>query len=411
MSKDGESAVDKLRVAAAVAAAQLRHDRARTALAIVGVAVAVLATTLLASVGYGVVETGQERFDASGRDLWITGGTISEGPGNFGASILNAHEVSRDIESRDDVQSAIPMAFQGVYVGNGSGEMQTVVGVGISDGGPFISYEEGELPHGDVHYANGSYDGPRFDEVVVDPRTAALFDVGVNDTLYIGGSVESARNNEVTVVGISSTFSSFLGAPTVTTYLSELQAMTGTTGTDRATFVAVDVESGENASAIAQQLERQYPEYEIRTNDEQMQSVLRQNAVVIAVGGALVVLAVVAGFALTVNILSIVVFQQREELAALTALGVSSRTLVSMVAAQGILLGALGGLLGVAVTPPFAVALNYIAAEIVGFEGLVRAPESVLVVGGAIALVVGTGAAAIAGWRTLRTVSVEQLAN
>ena len=400
-----------LRTVVAVAAAQLRHERTRTALAVVGVAVAVLATTLLAGVGYGVVETGREQFDASGRDLWITGGSISasSGSGGFGASLLNSHEVARDVEARPEVQSAIPMAFQGVYVGNDSGETRTVVGVGISDGGPFISYEEGELPHGDAHYANGSYDGPRFDEVVVDPRTAELFDVGVGDTLYVGSSVESARNNSFTVTGISSTFSSFLGAPTVTTYLSELQAVTGTAGTDRATFVAVDLTDGANATATAQRLQRAYPEYEVRTNDEQMQSVLRQNAVVLAVGAALVVLAVVAGFALTVNVLSTVVFQQREELAALTALGMSTRTLVGMVAAQGVLLGALGGLVGVAATPPSALALDFVAAELVGFEGLVQTPGSVLVVGAAIALVMGTAAAAVAGWRTVRTVSVDQL--
>jgi putative ABC transport system permease protein len=248
-----------------------------------------------------------------------------------------------------------------------------------------------------------------FEEIVIDPRTAEILEVGINDTIYVGGSAESARSNEFRVVGISSTFSSFLGAPTVTTYLSELQEVTGTTGTDKATFVTVNLRGGANASAVEQRLQQQYPDYTVRTNDEQMRSILQHNAVVIAVGGALVVLAVVAGFALTLNVLSIVVFQQKEELAALTALGVSSKTLVGMVAAQGVLLGAVGGLLGVAVTPPFVAALNYVAAEIVGFEGLVQSPVSVLALGGAIALVIGTFAAAVAGWRTLRTVSIDQL--
>ncbi|MFC4451561.1 ABC transporter permease [Halorussus aquaticus] len=401
--------MSRLRVAASVAAAQLRHDRARTVLAVVGIAVAVLSTTLLASLGYGVFETGQQKFDASGRDLWVTGGSLSKGPGGFGTSILDAHNVSRDIESREEVTSAVPMAFQAVYVGNGSGEMQTLVGVGIPTDGPFVSYEKGKLPHGDIHYQNGTYEGKMYHEIVIDPRTAEMLDVGVGDTIYVGGSVESARENEFEITGISSTFSSFLGAPTVTTYLSELQEVTGTTGTDKATFVTVNLKEGANKSAVEQELQRAYPDYTIRTNDEQMRSVLRHNAVVIAVGGALVVLAVVSGFALTLNVLSIVVFQQKEELAALTALGVSSKTVVGMVAAQGVLLGAVGGLVGVAVTPPFVVGLNYVAAEIVGFEGLVQAPGSVLVLGGAIALVIGTLAAAVAGWRTLRTVGVDQL--
>ncbi|WP_137286139.1 ABC transporter permease [Halorussus salinisoli] len=401
--------MSRLRVAVSVAAAQLRHDRARTVLAVVGIAVAVLSTTLLASLGYGVFETGQQKFDSSGRDLWVTGGSLSQGPGGFGTSILDSHEVARDVESREGVKSAVPMAFRAVYVGNGSGEMRTLVGVGVPGAGPFVSYEEGELPHGDGHYENGTYEGKMYHEIVIDPRTAEMLDVGVNDTIYVGGSVESARNHEFEVTGISSTFSSFLGAPTVTTYLSELQEVTGTTGTDKATFITVDLADDANESAMEQELQRAYPDYNIRTNDEQMRSILQHNAVVIAVGAALVVLAVVAGFALTLNVLSIVVFQQKEELAALTALGVSSKTLVGMVAAQGVLLGALGGLLGVAVTPPFVVGLNFVAAEIVGFEGLVQAPGSVLVLGATIALVIGTLAAAVAGWRTLRTVGIDQL--
>lgn len=111
----------------------------------------------------------------------------------------------------------------------------------------------------------------------------------------------------------------------MTTHLSELQEVTGTTGTDEATFVTVSLAEGADRDEVEDELQRAYPEYTVRTNDEQMRSILQHNAIVIAVGGALVVLAVVAGFALTIDVLSIVVFQQSRELAALTALGVSSK--------------------------------------------------------------------------------------
>lgn len=77
--------------------AQLTHDRTRTVLAVLGIAFAVLATTLLASVRYGVVETGQQKFDDSGRDLWMTGGPVQLAPGSVGGfknSVTNAHAVS-----------------------------------------------------------------------------------------------------------------------------------------------------------------------------------------------------------------------------------------------------------------------------------------------------------------------------
>ena len=402
--------MSKLRAAAGVAAAQLRHDRARTILAVVGIAVAVLSTTLLASVGAGVVETGQQKFDASGRDLWVTGGSF-EGAGGYGTALLNSHEVASDIQSRPDVDRAVPMAFNGVYVANNTSEPQTVVGVGVPFGGPYVQLDAGPgfEKTEDVHYANGSYDGPMTNAVIIDSRTAETFDVGVGDQLHIGGSVESARENTFRVVGISPTFSRFLGAATVTLHLSELQEVTGTTGTDRATFVTVSLKDGANASAVEADLESQYPDYTIRTNTEQMQSVLQNNAVVIAVGAALVVMSIIAGFALTVNILSIVVFQQREELAALSALGVSDGTLVAVVAGQGILLGAFGAVVGLAATPPSVVALNFVAAEVVGFEGLVQMQGRVLLLGAVIALVIGTLSAVVAGWRTLKTAGVESL--
>lgn len=60
-----------------------------------------------------------------------------------------------------------------------------------------------------------------------------------------------------------------------------------------------------------------------------------------------------------------------------------------MITAQGMLIGAAGGLLGVAATPPFAVALNHLAERFVGFENLVRTSTAVLLLGGTIALVIG----------------------
>lgn len=52
----------KTRAAVGLAVAQLRHYRVRTVLAVVAIALAVLAMTVLASVGIGVMETGTERF-------------------------------------------------------------------------------------------------------------------------------------------------------------------------------------------------------------------------------------------------------------------------------------------------------------------------------------------------------------
>lgn len=400
-----------------LAGEQLRHDRLRTVLAVLGVALAVLAATLLASVGYGVVHTGQQKFNTAGRDLWVTGGPVRITPGavgGFQSSLHNAHTVSAHIESDPRVSVASPMLFQTVYVGNGSNGVDTVVGTGVPDVGRHsasFSAGGGFTRGGRVHYANGTYAGPITHEVIVGPQIASRYDVGVGSTLHVGGTVASARRTNYTVVGVSGTFSRMLGSPTVTVPLSELQTMTGAARTDRATFVTVSLQNGADVTAVKQSIQREYPQYDVRTNKQELQAVLENQIVVIASGLTLVILAVIAGLALTVNVLALLVSQQRRSLAALRATGVSAGTLAGIVASQGVLLGLLGGLVGLALTPVCAAVLNRLAATIVGFHGLVRTPTWVFAAGLAIAVIVGGLSAAVAGWQVARVNPLDALSD
>ncbi len=403
----------RLRTVIGVALAGLRHDRTRSVLAVFGIALAVVATATLAGTGYGVIATGEERFESADRDLWITGGPVQFAPGTVGGvenSLYGAHEVSAEIERRDDVQTAVPMSFQTVYVGQNDSEFETLVGVGAPARGGSVRITEGEqFSQRDVHYANGTYDGPMTHEVVIDERTASLLNVSVGDTLHIGGTIADARQHEFTVVGISPTFSRFLGTPTVVVQLSELQEITGTTGTDSASLITVALADGADPETVSAELEREYPEYEIRTNREQLQATLERQAVVLASGASLVGLAVIAGIALTINLLLGLVYQQRRELAALQALGAAPSTLIGFTVVQAIVLGLLGGVLGVGLTVPLATLLNQVATALVGFENVVRTPTFVLQGGFAIALVMSVLGAAVAGWRVSRLSPADEL--
>lgn len=405
--------VTKARAVVGIAVSQLRHDRGRTILAIVGICLAVLSMTVLASVGLGVVETGEEKFDASGRDIWITGGAIELAPGSVGGfenTVYDSHTMAEDIGSRQDVRTAVPMAFQTVYVSSNTSEFETLIGTGAPARGGSVQITDGKsFSQSDVHYADGSYDGPMTNEVVISPQTASLLNVSVNDTLYIGGSLGSARRNEFRVVGISPTFSNFLGTPTVVLQLSELQEVTGTTGTDRATMITVDVEDDASVATVERELQTTYPEYEIRTNREQLQATLQRQAVLIAAGLSLVALAVIAGITLTTNLLLSLVYQQRETLAALRAQGAATSTLVGIVAVQSVLLGVTGGVLGAAMTIPSVRVLNEVAYALVGFEDVVSVQPQVLSAGVTAALVIGVVGALVAGWRVAQFSPLEQL--
>ncbi|MFB6218304.1 MAG: ABC transporter permease [Halobacteriaceae archaeon] len=394
----------RLRAVAGLAAAQLTATPGWTALAVAGVALAVLSTTLLAGVGFGVVETGEQKFAAADRDLWVTGGPVRLAPasvGGFENPIRDAHNLSASLQDRDDVRTAVPMSFQTVYVGTepDPDRLRTVLAVGIPSAGGIRVTNGSGFSRPDAHYAGGSYSGPVTGEVIVGPRVADQFGVGVGDTLYVGGTVVGAVRNNGTVVGVSPTLARFLGAPTVVVPLAELQTMTGTAYADSATLITVALADGADPAAVEADIEARHPGLEVRTNREQLRRVVASKALVVASGGVLVVLAFVAGLALLVNLVALLVHQQRHALAALRAVGVSTPTVVGMMAGQGLFLGVVGGGLGLALTPPAAALLDAVAVRLVGFEGLVRTPALVYVVGAVGAAVLGAASAAVAATR------------
>ena len=155
--------VVRARATAGVAFAQLADHPLRTALVVVGVAVAVLSVTLLAGTGLGVLETGERQFESADRDLWVTAGetrlTPSRG-GGFENVLTDSRSRAAEIESHEAVENAIPIAFETVYVETGDGEYETIVATGVPGTGPAVQLTEGrQFSDPGRHYADGSYDG------------------------------------------------------------------------------------------------------------------------------------------------------------------------------------------------------------------------------------------------------------
>lgn len=403
----------RLRPAIGIAMAQLRQRWVRTLLGVAGIALAVLATVLLLSLGVSVLEVGDAGFTRIGGDLWVTAGSVTFAPGAAGGietSVLNSHELAGDIESREDVSEARALSFQSVYVGTEPGEYQTIVGAGISGNGSAFQTTAGRsFSSGDVHYANGSYDGPMTNEVLIDERAASKLDVEVGDTLYIGSTIAAADNNRFTVVGISNDVARYIGTPTVMLHLSELQEVSGDTGTDPAAAVLVTAEEGATPTAVQADLQQAYTDYEVRTNDEQFEAVLRSQSTILASAVTVVVLAIVGGIAIVSNIMGLFVYQQRRTLAALRAVGVSTGFLLRVVIAQGLVIATLGAGLGIALSWPAIDAINWIVLTVVGFENIISRPTWATGVGGGIGLTMGLVGAIVAGVLVLRVSPLEHL--
>lgn len=393
--------------------AQLRGQPLRTLLVVVGVALAVLAATLLASVGLGVLATGEERFDDADRDLWVTGGPVEispDGPGLVDNSIHDAHHLADDITAREDVETAAPIGFEVVYVGANDSDLRLVTGVGLVGTHGDITIQEGDdLSGTSPHYADGTYEGEMTSEVLVDPRTAAMLDVEPGDEILVGGSETVARDQEFTVVGIAPDYGQLLGTPTVTMHLSELQTVAGSAGTDQASLIAVTVADGHDSEVVRNDLAEASPDHEVRTNREQLVAVVGENVVIVATAAVLVVLAIAAGVALTANLLALSITSQRRTLAALQAVGISRYTLLGAVAIQGLVLGLLGWAVAAALTPAAASGLDYVAAMVVGYEDLLVVPTWLYAAGAVVGLGVGTGGAIIAGLLVTRLETLQLL--
>jgi len=402
----------RFRAILGLAATRLRHDRTRTVLAVLGVTLAVLSTTLLGSVGVGVVETGQQKFDSADRDLWISGGPTRIAPGTLGGfqgGIPDAHSIGTNISRLESVSTATPLLFQTVYIGSEPDNLQSIVAVGIpSSGGISITSGSG-FADDNSFYNNGQYNGTPSQTLVVGSRLENTQNYSIGDSLHVGGTVLDARQTQYNVTGTSSTFSTFLGTPTVALPLAELQAMTGNQATDRASLITVDVASDASVSVVRERLENTYPQFTIRSNSEQLQTIIGSRIVIVAAGVTLVALAVLSGLVLTTNLLALLVIQEREVLAALQAMGVSRRVATMLIVTQGLCYALLGCMVGIVLTFPLGWALNRVTAELTGFGTLVQISPVVLVAGAGIALIAGVVSTTVAGLRAMAISPLEVL--
>lgn len=397
-----------------IAVRQLRSDRMRTVLAVIGVALAVLSVTLLTGVGAGVVSTGNEKFDSSGRDLWVSGGPIEVAPGSVGGfqnPIPNAHPLAQNISKHEDVRTAVPMAFQVVYVSTDGEEFTTTLGSGVPGiGGDTVNIQQGEGFTGpDTHYADGTYTGNMTHQAVISPEMADEYNLSVGDTVYLGGTVANARQNEFEVVGISPTFENFLGTATVTTRLSELQTLTGNAYDDSATLITIQTTQDADREAVQDELAAQYPDYTFRTNQEQLVSLLERQAVVLAAGTSLVVLGVVAGGILSLNLLLSLIYVQRKPFSLLRAVGATRRGVVGVAVVQALTIATIGYLLGASMTPILAVVLDHVALTVTGFDGLVQVPRYAYLAGAGVAVGFALLGGVAGAWRVTRVASANQL--
>jgi len=316
----------------------------RTTVTILGVAFAVGLCVTVSGVSVAVADQGS--VVGSNVDYWMVpeGESSSTLPVSVGGPQFgDVHPVAADLTSRDKIQSASPVALRLLDFSHAN-TTEYVLAVGViahpdlTIGGVNTS----ALTPGDPHYANGSYDGPWTDEVVLSSGASELLNASTTDTITIPNQ-SSGDDRSMSVVDVSSGGQSALGSvPIAIVHLSELQALTD--GTDGDTADQFLVATG--TVDVRDDLAGIYEHSRVVTRSDTGVSTITNSDLALALAGAGLLISLIVGVLFVATTMGLEVTTDRRLWATLTAVGFSTRSRLTLLFVQTCLLVFTGGILG-----------------------------------------------------------------
>lgn len=390
-------------------AARLRRHPRRT-----GVTVSLVALTialLLVVTGIAVGLAGESTTDESEiRVVPEGGGTLSSVIDVEGPRLGDTHGRTATIDDRDDVAHATPILTELVRLRTADGETETALALGVVPPAKPTEIEgvsTAGLEPGDPHFANGSFDGPRTDEIVVTDAVANDLNATAADDIAIGSprsqlsgaggqqrqAEDEADENRsrtpagvrtVTVTAVDDTETTDLAGelPLVVVHLSELQTLTGADDGDLADQVLVEAGSDASTGTVEAAAEDAYPNATVRAGGDGGVASIRSDDLALATSLVALVVAVAICSLFVATAAALTIERDRRTIAALAAVGFSLRSRLAVVALTTLgltLAGALAGVglgvVGIAVTNRVATAT--VAPEPIAALRPVLAPYAV----------------------------------
>ena len=277
---------------------------------------------------------------------------------------------------------------------------------------------------GDPHYANGSYTGPRIDDVVLNTALAQLLHVGPNSTLWASAQSPSgpsalaswfAQATSFRVVGLSGPFWFLPSAALGMFYLSELQEVVGgeAVSADYASLVLIHLNDPTLASQDQARLSAAFPAITFFTLGNVLGAIQHVVDLYRTFGTLVGLIGLLVATLFTATVLLMSVEDRSRELALLRAIGYSRAQVGGFVVEEGLLLPGLGLLVGLPFGFVGATLLNDFLSRLVsglptGFS-FVSFNGSVIGEGVVEVLVIGLVASLIPLDRALRIPVAEEL--
>jgi putative ABC transport system permease protein len=363
-----------------------RGGSRQTALTVLGVAVAVATTLVVASVALALVSGPA----VAGTDAayWIVpGGSASSAVTAVeGQRLGQAHPTAERIEGFDGVERATPVLYTLTRIeAEEDAPYVLVVGVVAHEGTTVAGLPADPLTPGDPFYANGSYEGAWTGEAVLSTSAAQVLNVSEGDPIGLGGGrVAAAGGVRVTRV-VEPTSSGVGQLPVALVHLAELQWVTGAAETDSADQILVRATPGAD---VRERLEGVYPNSEVLTQGGLIRQRAMDSRLPVAVSVAGLIVGVVVGALVVATALGFELLADAPERAVMAAVGISGRSRLLLVAAQGLTVTLAGGLAGIVLWLAGAGLANLVSTRLYGGGIVARLHPAIGAYGVGVALLV-----------------------
>lgn len=349
-------------VALTLASASVRRHPARTALAVLGVAVAAAMLLDMVMLSSGMSASFRALLESGGFELRLTPrGTL---PFDTDATVRDASAVIATTRRHPDVVAVAPVLGAALHVDLGEGRTVSAFGIGVDPAvqGDYTMLEGRDLVTTDALVANEAF------------MTLARTRVG--DTLTVSTGYDPqlrafAGTRRLVLTG--QVRFRYLGAdqPAASLPLGTLQAMGGRERANRASLFMVKLRPGADAERAGRWIAANVPAVTaistaraVRLAEERL-SYFRQLALILGT------VSFVVAFLLVTTLVTVSVSERAGEIAVLRAIGINRARIVQQVAIEGLLLSVAGGVAGLGLGLVTARWLNSILASFPGLPAAI----------------------------------------
>lgn len=334
----------------------LARHRARTALAILGVAIAAAMLLDMVMLSSGMRESFGTLLESRGFSIRLASrGTL---PFDTEATIAGASEIVDAVSRHPDVTAVSPVLGATVHVVSGA-QRATAFALGVH---PAVQ--------GDYQVERGTdasgRDGFVANQDFLDATGARLGDSLTLATSYSPQLRSYSGERRLVLTGVVRFLYLSRGQAAVALPLATLQAMGGVERSDRASLFMVGVREGASSDSVQRWIEREIPRVDAISTREALARVderlsyFRQMALILGAVSLLV------GFLLVTTLVTVSVNQRIGEIAVQRAIGVSRLHVVQQIVVESLVISALGAALGLALGLITARWLNAILASFPG---------------------------------------------